>query len=264
MHRAFPASLAAALLCAASIAAQAASPLEGSWKQDPTTIELPKDPSRYSLADGTYECSTCVPPIRVPADGKDHPLKGHRYDTLAVKVEDDRTVTLDYKADMRLVMRQRVELAADGRSMLRHQIDLLEDNTTVTGTRLWERVNTSSEKGHAMSGAWRAVKIVHEPDVEPPFRITIEGQALSMQVEGGTTYRAYINGKRAPVDNDPTAREVAVKMPNASTLVETTFGHRGVPVTETRMVASPDGKSLKVSWRNLRSGTSGGYVARRQ
>lgn len=50
-------------------------------------------PDSYLLADGTYNCASCDPPVTVKADGADHAVAGQAYyDSATVKVMNARGV----------------------------------------------------------------------------------------------------------------------------------------------------------------------------
>jgi len=73
--------------------AMAQSAFDGTWKFDLKTAQFPKKPEVYVLQDGMYHCKTCVPTIDIKADGQDQKLTGHPYyDTMSIKVVDDRTI----------------------------------------------------------------------------------------------------------------------------------------------------------------------------
>ena len=57
--------------------ATAQSAFEGTWKIDTNKAEFPKKPDVFLLQDGIWECKTCVPPIKIKADGQDQPVTGH-------------------------------------------------------------------------------------------------------------------------------------------------------------------------------------------
>src|SRR5215467_312104 len=80
-----------AILCAvvAPACAIAASPIDGTWKADVSSAQMPKKPDIYVLKDGMYSCKTCAPAYSVKADGTDQAVSGHPYyDTVAIKVVD--------------------------------------------------------------------------------------------------------------------------------------------------------------------------------
>ena len=83
------------LLCSALpiLAMPAAEPFTGTWKADVSKGKLSTKPDKIELANGTYKCSTCDPPISVKADGSDQPVTGHpAYDTMSVHIIDDHNI----------------------------------------------------------------------------------------------------------------------------------------------------------------------------
>jgi hypothetical protein len=67
------------------------------------------------LQDGTYHCKTCVPPIDVKADGEDQPVTGHPYyDTVSMKVVDDRTIEEVDKKSGKTVITSKTVVSPDG------------------------------------------------------------------------------------------------------------------------------------------------------
>src|SRR5688572_5466380 len=71
---------------ATETAAADLSALTGTWKTDRDSVKFEGKPDEYLLKDGTYSCSTCIPPLTAPADGQFHPVKDRPYyDSLSVK-----------------------------------------------------------------------------------------------------------------------------------------------------------------------------------
>ena len=68
-------------------AALAGSAFDGTWKTRTNSMKTTGKPDVIAVADGMYVCSSCVPEIKVKADGTDHAVTGHSYyDTVAVAV----------------------------------------------------------------------------------------------------------------------------------------------------------------------------------
>ncbi|MFI5070636.1 MAG: hypothetical protein ACHP8A_07085 [Terriglobales bacterium] len=61
------------------VLASAQSTLDGTWKADLNKAQLSKKPDVYLLQNGMYECKTCVPAIKIKADGEDQSVTGHPY-----------------------------------------------------------------------------------------------------------------------------------------------------------------------------------------
>src|SRR6202166_4730118 len=95
----------------------AQSSLDGNWKFDLNKIKMPEKPDVYLLQDGMYHCKTCVPPVDVKADGQDQKVTGHPYyDTVAVRVVDDRTVEVTDKKDGKSVLSYKKVVSPDGKT----------------------------------------------------------------------------------------------------------------------------------------------------
>src|SRR6202521_2424216 len=92
------------LLFLTPIISSAQSSIDGNWKFDLNKIKMPEKPDVYLLQDGMYHCKTCVPAVDVKADGQDQKVSGHPYyDTVAVRVVDDRTIEVTDKRDSKTV-----------------------------------------------------------------------------------------------------------------------------------------------------------------
>ena len=57
---------------AATEAAGDISVLNGTWKTDKDSVKFEQKPDEFALKDGTYNCTTCIPPLTVAADGQFH------------------------------------------------------------------------------------------------------------------------------------------------------------------------------------------------
>ena len=78
--------------------AASADAINGTWKADINSVKFDQKPDELLLKDGQYSCSTCVPPVKVAADGAFHPVSGSKYyDSFAAKIVDDHTVTTTSK-----------------------------------------------------------------------------------------------------------------------------------------------------------------------
>ena len=61
---------------ATETAAADLSALNGTWKTDKASVKFAGKPDEFSLKDGTYNCTTCIPPLTVAADGAFHAVAG--------------------------------------------------------------------------------------------------------------------------------------------------------------------------------------------
>ena len=72
--------------------------LNGTWKTDIATLKFEQKPDEFALKDGTYTCTTCIPPMTAAADGQFHPITDRPYyDSLSIKAVDDKTVEFHRK-----------------------------------------------------------------------------------------------------------------------------------------------------------------------
>ena len=111
------------------------SPWNGTWMTKLDTAQLPKKPEVYSLQNGTYRCSTCVPVIEVKADGMDQAVTGsHYFDMVSVKIVDPNTVEITDKKDGKPVYWETDKVSSDGKMLTENFKDQTSGNPEpVTG-----------------------------------------------------------------------------------------------------------------------------------
>lgn len=86
--------------------ATARSAFDGTWKIDTNKAEFYRKPDVFLLQDGMWECRTCVPPIKIKADGQDQTATGRSHlDTSALKVISDHEIESTDKKTRRTVRR---------------------------------------------------------------------------------------------------------------------------------------------------------------
>src|SRR3984885_12485351 len=96
----------------------AQSSFEGTRKVDMSKVDFPKKPYVYLLQDGMYECKSCVPPIKVKADGTDQAVTGHQYyATVAIKVVSDHEVEETDKKAGKTVATSSMTVSPDGNTL---------------------------------------------------------------------------------------------------------------------------------------------------
>src|SRR5579885_2125328 len=112
-------SITVTVLLSMPIAAWAAGPFDGTWKTDVSTASIKGKPDVYLLQDGTYTCSTCIPEVKVAADGKPHKVTGHSYyDEVAVSVTSPETVTIISSLKGKKTIERKLSVAAGGKTMV--------------------------------------------------------------------------------------------------------------------------------------------------
>ena len=114
-----------------------------------------------------------------------------------------------------------------------------------------------------IDGTWMV--IAADKSLDPGSLVTfkVERDAVAMSAVSGISYRARLNGADAKVEGDRNSDVVSVTMPRKNVLVEVSK-RDGKPWLSMRMEVEPDGKTAKVTWRNLNTGKSGGHEMARQ
>ena len=122
-----------ALLLLPILACAAESPFDGTWKvylNDLPTPPLAHADFTWEIQEGTYQCSACpdmAGPIQIKADGTDQPVQGRRaFDTLAIKVVDDKTIHATEKRDGKIIESVKNTLSADDKTLTRDTTSYLE------------------------------------------------------------------------------------------------------------------------------------------
>lgn len=245
-----------ALPPAALAAAAAPSPFDGTWKTDLSSIDFSKRPRVVAVKDGVFTCSSCVPAISLKADGAFHPVAGHpENDEMSVKVVDARTVEEVDRKGGRTVGTAKIILASDGRTATVHWADTTNPGAPkASGEVVNTRVAPAPAGAHPLSGGWLATR-ARESDAAITQTIKLDGDTLTMTTPTGQSYVVRIGGPAAPFKGDPAVTTVSVKRAGPLELVETDF-YDGKPVTELRMTAAPDGRSILFHGKNLKTGST--------
>ena len=263
MKKLFLAASLMVLLMPLKMPAQSA--FEGTWKLDMNKVEFPKKPDVYLLQNGMFECKTCVPPIKIKADGQDQTITGHPYfDTMAVKVISDHEVEETDKKNGKTVATSKMAVSPDGNTMTVEFSDSSNTNAApVTGKGEATRVAKGPAGSNAISGSWRAAKFESLSDNAITWTYKVSGDELTMTTPTGQTYTAKLNGTEAPYKGDPGNSGVSVTMRGKDTLEET--DKRGDKVISvSKMTLEPGGKTAKIVVEDKLHGTTSEFVAVKQ
>ena len=247
------------------VLALAQSAFDGTWKVDMSRVEFPKKPDVYLLQDGQYECKTCVPPIKIKADGLDQAITGHPYyDTMAIKVISDHEVEETDKKNGKTVATSKTTVSPDGNTMMFEFSDSSNSNAApVTGKGEATRVAKGPAGSNAISGSWRTSKFETLSDNATTWTYKVSGDELTMTTPTGQSYTAKLDGTPAPYKGDPGTDGVSVKMHGKDTLEET--DKRGDKVLSVmKMTLEPGGKTAKIVVEDKLHGTTTQFVAAKQ
>lgn len=247
------------------VIALAQSPLDGTWKADLSKSQMPKKPDVFLLQDGMYQCKTCVPPIDIKADGQDQKVTGHPYyDSVSVKVVDDRTIEETDKRDGKTVVTSKMVAAPDGKTATFEFSDSSATNgDPVTGTVEITRVAKGPAGSHAISGSWRTSKMENLSDNGTTITYKVEGDTLNMTSPTGQSYTAKLDGTEAPYKGDPGTTGVSVKSIGKNT-IEETDKRDGKVISVARISVSADGKTMTIAVNDKLHGTTSKFVAEKQ
>lgn len=253
-----PIRLAAVLfLAAAPMLAQTR--FDGTWKMKMDTLRFSGPPEEYLIANAVYQCLSCVPKVDVKADGTDQSAAGHEnyYDTIAIRILDDRSVNFTFKKLGRAVALSKETVSPDRRTML-EEFQNLGGKESVTGKAGFIRVGEAPAGSHTLSGKWqmRSIRNDTQAGTLTTYRSIPNGLRIS---DGSDSFEAKFDGKDYPLGRD-WLTTVSLTLVDENTLEETDK-HLGEIMTVSRMTLSKDGKTMGVESIDKQRGTTMTYTA---
>jgi len=243
----------------------AQSALSGTWKFKLDNAEFAKKPEVYLLQNGTYQCKSCVPPIRVKADGQDHKVTGYPYfDTMSVKVVDDHSIEINDKKNGKVVATVKTTVSSDGNTRsFEFSNSTATNSDPITGKGEQTRVSKGPAGSHPISGSWKTTKFENVSDNGLLTTYKFEGDELSMSTPTGQSYAAKLDGTDAPYKGDPGVTSVSVKRVSDN-VVEETGKRNGKVIGVYTMTVAPDGKTLALDVNDKLHGTTSKFTAEKQ
>jgi hypothetical protein len=224
---------------------QGVEPFTGTWKLDLAKAKFSQKPTTFELANGTYKCLTCDPPVTVKADGKDQAVSGHpSYGTVSVRIIDDRSVEQIEKKAGKLVSQSKTTVSSDGATAVEERTSYPESGgKPVSGSGTLKRVGKSMAGMHATSGSWLAEKFENVSENALLTTFVQSADSLKMTQPTGEHYDAKLDGKAYPYGGYSEVDTVVLKRMGAREIEET--DKRGEKIISTeRMTVSPDGRSM--------------------
>ena len=239
--------LTAALLLPA--VAFAGSSFDGTWKARLDSMKMTGKPDVLQIADGEYSCSSCVPAVKVKADGKMHKVTGHDYyDEVSVRVISASSIEMTQKLAGKVGGSVTYTLSADGNTLA----GKFTDNSgakTVTGAFTETRVAAGPAGSHGISGSWQQGAVGDMSDAGRDVVYESSGDHFRMHANG-MHYDAKFDGKEYPIVGDPGHTRVTLKKVDANTVEET--DHRQGKVTdEIRLATAADGKTMTITDKDV-------------
>ena len=245
--------------------ASAQSAFNGTWKVDMSKVDFPTKPDVYVLKGGMYECKTCVPSYNIKADGTDQKISGHPYyDTMAVKVINDREIEETDKKNGKVVATSKTMVSADGKKLMFEFSDRSNTNgAPVTGKGEEVRVAPGPAGSSPLSGSWRTTKIENMSDNAITWNYKVSGDELTMTNPTGQSYTAKLDGTEAPMKGDPGVTTVSIKKMGKN-IIEETDKREGKVISVTKMTVGPDGKTANLVSEDKLHGTTMKFTAMKQ
>lgn len=238
--------------------------IDGTWKADLSTVQIDQKPDQLLIKDGKYSCPTCIPPITLAADGAFHPVTGRPYaDSMAVKIDDDHTVTRTGKKGDAVTGTSKLSVSNDGNTLT---VDFTDSSTPnappVKGSLTETRVAPAPAGAHAVSGSWKPDKYSNINDEALTVTYRIDGDVLHMSSPSGQSYDAKLDGTDTPIKGDTAGTTASVKKVGDNSYEETDK-RGGKVVSVTTFTVGADGK-MNVTSVDKRSDSTMKYAANRQ
>lgn len=238
----------AAVLCVAFVPlnAMAASPFDGTWKEDIASIKISQKPDAYVLKDGMFTCKSCVPPYTVKADGSDQPVSGNPYmDMVAVNASDAHSVVLTDKKDGKTIETLVFKVASDGKTIDVDFNGTSENGAAYKGAGGLKRVAKAPAGSGPISGSWMRTGLTNASDSFVTTTYKVDGEMLTMTDPTGDMYAAKMDGTEAPVKGNPGVTTVTVKKTGSRTMLETDM-RNGKVIGTIRSTVARDGNTMTV------------------
>jgi hypothetical protein len=258
--------VATGVLCAAILPAQAvaASPFDGTWKEDIASAKISQVPDVFALKDGMFTCKSCAPSYTVKADGSDQPVSGNPYwDTVSVNASDDHNVVLTEKKNGKTNETITFKVAADGKTIDVELAGTSENGASFSGTGGLKRVAIGSKGSGPISGSWMRTGMTNASDSLVTTTYKVDGDMLTMTDPTGDSYTAKMDGTEAPAKGNPGVTTVTVKKMGPHTMLETDM-RDGKVVATTKSTVARDGTSMTVVDSNKLTHRVTTYTANKQ
>jgi butyrate kinase len=226
------------------------------------SIKQSGKPETFDLSQGMYHCASCVPEVKVKADGSDQSVTGHDYfDSVAVRVVSPTSFEMTNKRAGKTVVTVSYAVS-DGGALLNGKFTDYTGAQPVSGNFSEKRVGPAPAGAHAASGSWQTEKLTELSDVGRAVTYAMTADALKMTYNG-QSYEAKFDGNDYPIAGDPGKTVVSVKRLGADTIEET--DKRDGKVTDIiRTTVSGDGKTLHVVDNDPIHETRMEYIADKQ
>jgi hypothetical protein len=219
-------------------------PMAGTWVMQPESTTFGEThPLDLMIERGGFRRSGCGTPIEVPTDGTDTPVKDQPlFDTLAVKIVNQRRVDIVQKLAGRLVWKGVYTVSKDQSSMV-VQFHDARASTAVSGSIQYLRQGNLLSGAHALSGVWRPEKLTQLSTNATMLTIQENAQGVAVKWGDGRSAESPINAQYYPMNGYLPGAQISILRPRPDMLAMNR--EQGVvPVEIVRASVSQDGQTL--------------------
>lgn len=240
------------------------SPFAGTWKTNLDQSQFSSTPFTFSVSNGRYDCTSCVPEIlQLKADGSEQPLSGVLHYKIAVNEIDSHTLRITELKDGKTFSEEVCTAVNAGRTLHCKTTNYLpEDNKPLVQETEWERMGEPVSNANATSGSWRMQKAI-SPENQLIKTFKWNGSELSASWPVGTGWTAKFDGKDYPVKGSYTTDSVSLRRISDQT-IEATYKFGGHLISVEKITVSSDGQTLTTVSESKRTGRIDTFVATRQ
>ena len=233
-----------ALALLVPVMAVAGSPFDGTWKTRVDSVKVTGKPDVYLLSGGMFECSSCVPPYKIKADGTDQAVVDTGYrDHIAIKILSPTVVQLSARKAGKTVYDGTLTVSADGSKLASSFTNFMGEKPApfaFTETR----TAPAAPGAHGISGTWRQDNMSTLSDVASTVTLQSTPGGLKMNWNGQTT-DAKFDGKEYLTMGDPSKTLVTLKK-ISDTQIEETDRRAGKVYDVIDYKVAADGKTIDV------------------
>jgi hypothetical protein len=232
--------------------------ITGEWLADPASAQFENDTRKFVLADGAFDCQSCIPPYQVTADGTWQTVDRPGMDGMMIETVDDKTVRASYRFGERELGSNTYTVSDDGQTLTVSFVDT-SGEAEVTGTETFTRVAEGPAGSHALSGEWsRSGMEISETGLR--FSYSVEGDQYS-STANGDSFTATVGGEPVAVGGSTSNVMVAVESTGENSYRET-YSRDGETLSTTEITI--DGDTMSAVNTDARNGRVLRYTASRQ
>jgi len=239
-------------------AAAEAGSIAGNWRVNVDSAQFENDNRDYVLADGTFNCNSCLPPYSVTADGTWQTIDRPGADGQMIEIVDDNTVKMATRLGDKELGNSTWTVSEDGQTLTLEFNDLSGDEP-VAGKGSFTRTAAGPDGAHAVSGKWTSAGIESIDEAGLIFSYGLDGDQITNS-GNGNGYTATLGGEAVAVEGSNSNVMVAVE--RTDTGYRETYTRDGEVLSITEL--SVDGDTLSGVSTDPRDNSTVRWTASRQ